>query len=119
MSLSDPSPINTKAFDVDGMAGYATYTLANGASSTTSATDVNQKSHTGALHLEAGSSDAFDVTVQWRPGPDHAWADVETITDGDTNGSDACEKILSPVSAGEWRVQYNAGVASVSVHLCL
>jgi len=119
MALSDPSPINTKAFDVDGMAGYATYTLADGASSTTSATDVNQESDTGAWYLEAGSGNAFDVTLQWRPGSNDGWSDVENITESDTNSSNTYENGLSPVSAGEWRVKYNSGSASVSVQLRL
>jgi hypothetical protein len=116
MALSDPTPSSQNKVNIDGLAAHPTYTLADGLGSGTSpVTRINQKG-TGVLHLEAASSSAFEVELQYRPDSSHAWSSVATFSDSDTNENDAIDESVQDVEVGDYQIDHNSG-ESVTVTL--
>lgn len=111
-SSSTPTPNTRNGLDKESVANAPLYTLANGLGSGASpATFVQAEADTGVIHLEAASSNAFDVEVQARPDSSYAWATLKNYTDSDTNDSDALEDGVNGVESGEYRVLHNSGEA--------
>jgi len=117
MALSDPTPNTQNKASADALSSFPTYTLASGlGSGSSSATAVRAIDEPARLVVEAATSNAFDIQVQYHPNDSVGWATVASFTDSDTNDINVAETALLDAENGDYRVLHNSG-ESVTVTL--